>query len=94
VTGRRSRPPSNDNREERGVPPGEEIKLEGDGPFELPLVVEVEIAVGEVMAILELTTVDGKIVLGPLGAQTVAEIHELTGQALDVFGPDEGDTVQ
>ncbi|MBM0206104.1 hypothetical protein JNW90_26120 [Micromonospora sp. STR1s_5] len=74
--------------------PGEAVKLEGDGPYELPLIEDVDLAVGELLAVLKLTTKDGKVLYLPLGAQSVADLHELTGQAMAVFGREEGDTLQ
>jgi hypothetical protein len=81
-------------RNPRAIPPPRAIRLEGPGPFELPLIDAVDLAVGELIGILKLTTKEGLVIYLPLGAQAVSDLHELTGQALAVFGPDEGDTLQ
>jgi hypothetical protein len=91
---RRARPPSNDNRADRILPRGEDVELNGAGPFNLPLTVDVELALGDALAVVELATLDGQTVRVPLTLQAIADLHDLTRQVLDAIGPNDGETFQ
>jgi hypothetical protein len=91
---RRRPQPLNSRRSPGAMKPGKAIRLEGSGPFELPVIDAVDLVVGELIAISMLTTKGGVVINLPLGAQSVSDLHELTGQALAVFGPEAGDTLQ
>jgi hypothetical protein len=72
-----------------------EIELDGEGPFILPVCdSDVDLALGEMFALLEVTTLDGKAVQIPFGHAVLQVLHELTGQALQHLASHNGETLQ
>jgi hypothetical protein len=66
------------------------IELADAGPFLLPPCFRVELGVGEGMGILELITDKGQKLLVPIGVDAMAELYDLTGQALVELGKASG----
>lgn len=58
------------------------LPLDGDGPFELSICTDVNLALGDIMAVLEMTTIEGKTVFVPLGQQQVIDLRGLCDQVL------------
>jgi hypothetical protein len=71
------------------------IELEGDGPFILPLCeTDVGLALGQIFALLEVTTIDGKVIQIPFGHDVLKVLHEISGQALEHLPGHEGEMLQ
>jgi hypothetical protein len=69
--------------------------LEGEGDFLLPVCVpKPDLLMGEALAVIVLTTVEGQRVGVPLGMQGLSDLHEITGEALRLLQAGDGDTVQ
>lgn len=72
-----------------------EIELEGEGPFILPVCdSDVDLALGEMFALLEVTTLDGKAVQIPCGHAVLEVLHDLTGKALQHLASHDRETLQ
>ncbi|MHC2016352.1 hypothetical protein [Methylobacterium sp. CM6247] len=70
-------------------PPGTE------GDFILPICLpEPELMVGEMLAIILFETIEGQRVGVPVGVETLADLHQLLGEALRLLQAPEGGTVQ
>ena len=69
--------------------------IEGDGDFLLPICVpKPGLLMGEALAVIVLTTVEGQRVGVPLGMQGLSDLHEVTREALRLLQPSGEDTVQ
>jgi hypothetical protein len=69
--------------------------IEGDGDFLLPICApKPDLLMGESLALIVLTTVEGQRVGLPLGMQGLSDLHEVTREALRMLQADEGDSVQ
>ncbi|MCP2080780.1 UNVERIFIED_ORG: hypothetical protein J2W74_001966 [Methylorubrum zatmanii] len=69
--------------------------IEGDGDFLLPICVQKPgLLMGESLAVIVLTTVEGQRVGVPLGMQGLSDLHEVTREALRMLQADGEDTVQ
>lgn len=69
--------------------------IEGDGDFLLPICVQKPgLLMGESLAVIVLTTVEGQRVGLPLGMQGLSDLHEITREALRMLQAEDGDTVQ
>ncbi|WP_437871420.1 hypothetical protein ACSD7O_24110 [Methylorubrum extorquens] len=69
--------------------------LEGDGDFLLPICVpKPSLLMGETMAVVVLTTVEGQRVGVPLGMQGLSNLHEVTREALRMLQATDKDSVQ
>ena len=72
-----------------------EIKLDGDGPFQLPLCTDLAgIAIGETFAILQFETSEGQRVDIPVPAGFLVELEQIAGEALRAMTGSPGHTVQ
>jgi hypothetical protein len=71
------------------------IELEGDGPFILPLCdADVGLAVGQTLVLLEVTTLDGKVVQIPFGHDVLKVLREISGEALEHLPGHDGEMLQ
>ncbi|MRI54046.1 hypothetical protein D8770_08770 [Methylobacterium sp. DB1607] len=69
--------------------------LEGKGDFLLPICVpKPDLLMGEALAVIVLTTVEGQRVGVPLGMQGLSDLHEIVREALRLLQAGDGDTVQ
>ncbi len=69
--------------------------IEGDGDFLLPICVpKPGLLMGESLAVIVLTTVEGQRVGVPLGMQGLSDLHEVTREALRLLQAKDGDSVQ
>ena len=72
-----------------------EIVLQGEGPFILPFCdSDVEIGIGDQIALLTMTTLDGQELQIPFGLAVLKELHALTGEALRHLESSDGTTLQ
>ncbi len=81
-------PPEDDDTTERIATTV--IELADAGPFLLPACFRVELGVGEDLVLLELITNKGQKLLVPLNLDAIAELYDLTGQALVQIGKASG----
>jgi hypothetical protein len=71
------------------------IELDGDGPFILPLCdADVGLALGQTFALLEVTTLDGKVVQIPFGHGVLKVLHEISAEALHHLPGHDGEMLQ
>ncbi|MEN3229167.1 hypothetical protein PUR21_16240 [Methylorubrum rhodesianum] len=71
------------------------VAIEGDGDFVLPLCEpKPGLLMGESLAVIVLTTVEGQCVGVPLGMQGLSDLHEITREALRLLQAKDGDVVQ
>ncbi|MGW5960939.1 hypothetical protein [Methylorubrum thiocyanatum] len=69
--------------------------LEGEGDFLLPICMpKPDLLMGEALAVVVLTTVEGQRVGVPLGMQGLSDLHEVTHEALRLLQAKDGDIVQ
>ncbi|KQO89625.1 MAG: hypothetical protein ACAH20_21845 [Methylobacteriaceae bacterium] len=69
--------------------------VEGDGDFLLPICVpKPGLLMGESLAVIVLTTVEGQRVGVPLGMQGLSDLHEVTREALRLMQATDEDTLQ
>lgn len=69
--------------------------IDGDGDFLLPICEpKPELLMGESLAVIVLTTVEGQRVGVPLGMQGLSDLHEITREALRLLQAKDGDVVQ
>ena len=69
--------------------------LEGEGDFLLPICMpKPDLLMGEALAVVVLTTVEGQRVGVPLGMQGLSDLHEVTREALRLLHAKDGDSVQ
>ncbi|QDI81686.1 hypothetical protein E8E01_15180 [Methylorubrum populi] len=69
--------------------------IEGDGDFLLPICEpKPGLLMGESLAVIVLTTVEGQRVGVPLGMQGLSDLHEITREALRLLQAKDGDVVQ
>lgn len=72
-----------------------EIILDGEGPFMLPLCdSKVDLGIGDVIALLTVTTLEGQKIEIPFGLPVLQQLHALTGQALAQLAKPAGDKLQ
>ncbi|KQQ12423.1 hypothetical protein ASF56_04450 [Methylobacterium sp. Leaf122] len=69
--------------------------IEGDGDFLLPICApKPGLLMGESLAVIVLTTVEGQRVGVPLGMQGLSDLHEVTREALRMLQATDKDSVQ
>lgn len=69
--------------------------IEGDGDFLLPICEpKPGLLMGEALAVIVLTTVEGERVSVPLVMQGPSDLHEVNREALRLLRADNGDSVQ
>ncbi|MBB2964695.1 hypothetical protein [Methylobacterium sp. R2-1] len=69
--------------------------LEGEGDFLLPICApKPGLLMGEKLAMIVLTTVEGQRVGVPLGMQGLSDLHEVTREALRLLQAKDGGSVQ
>ena len=69
--------------------------IEGDGDFLLPICApKPGLLMGESLAVIVLTTVEGQRIGVPLGMQGLSDLHQVTREALRMLQAEDGDTVQ
>lgn len=69
--------------------------VEGDGDFLLPICEpKPGLLMGEALAVIVLTTVEGQRVGVPLGMQGLSDLHEVTREAMRLLQADDSSTVQ
>ena len=72
-----------------------EDAIEGDSDFLLPICApKPGLLMGELLAVIVLTTVEGQRVGVPLGMQGLSDLHEVTREALRMLQATDKDSVQ
>ena len=80
-----------DDEDDEPIP----LELDSDGPFILPLCqTDIGLALGQTFVLLELTTLDGKVVQIPFGHDVLKVLNDVSGQALEHFPGHDGEMLQ